>query len=161
MLLSYLKKISLFGIISILFTSHVSSQPLTKHVSSESPCPKGQIAVFRDLQKRSSFITCISEGMLDYIYNDIPKEISTGPFRIISIEANNYLRILRRYFNKNNRIEWFVIGFIIITIMSLPINILWRFRLKISAFLFAIMTALVIIAIPYIYGYIYLSHLLF
>ncbi len=35
--------------------------------------------------------------------------------------------------------------------MSLPINILWRFRLRIPALLFAIMTALVITAIPYMY----------
>ncbi|WP_375689825.1 MULTISPECIES: hypothetical protein [unclassified Bartonella] len=56
------------------------------------------------------------------------------------------------HFNKKIK-EWFVIGFIIITIMSLPINILWRFRLKIPAFLFTIMTALAVIAIPYIYGW--------
>nr|WP_246744235.1 MULTISPECIES: hypothetical protein [Bartonella] len=157
MLIPYLKKIALFGIMSILFTGHVSSQPLTEHVSSGPPCSNGQIAVFRDVQKPSSFITCISERMLDYISKEIPR----GPFRIISIEEKDYLRILRRHFNKNNRIEWFVIGFIIITIMSLPINILWRFRLKISAFLFTIMTALAVIAIPYIYGYICLFEIYF
>ncbi len=157
MLIPYLKKIALFGIISILFTGHVSSQPLTKHVFSENPCSNGQIAVFRDVQKKSSFVTCISKEMLDYISNEIPR----GPFIITAIEEQSYLRILRRHFIKNNRIEWFIIGFIIITIMSLPINLLWRFRLKISAFLFAIMTALVIIAIPYIYGYISLFKIYF
>lgn len=52
-----------------------------------------------------------------------------------------------------NIIDWFIIGFIIVAIMSLPINILWRFRLKIPACLFAIMTALFVFSIPYIFDW--------
>ncbi len=64
---------------------------------------------------------------------------------------NNNTQIEKNRFDRNETIEWFIISFIIITIMSLPINILWRFRLKIPAFLFTIMTVLAVIAIPFIF----------
>ncbi|EJF87778.1 chaperone dnaJ [Bartonella rattimassiliensis 15908] len=51
--------------------------------------------------------------------------------------------------NKAMIVEWFITGFIIITVMSVPINLLWRFKLKISAYLFAIMTASLVILIPW------------
>ncbi|UTO28444.1 hypothetical protein [Bartonella harrusi] len=46
--------------------------------------------------------------------------------------------------------EWFTVAFIvtiIIAIMSIPISLLWRFKFKISACLFAIMTVLSVIAV--------------
>ncbi len=152
MLMPYLKKIVLFGIISILFTGHVSSQPSTKNASSEHLCLDGKIPVFRDIQNRSSFVTCASEEILDYIYSNELNELPRDKFTITAIEEKTYNEFLKHYFNRNKIIEWFVIGFVIVTIMSLPINILWRFRLKIPACLFAIMTALSVIAIPYILG---------
>ncbi|WP_375694690.1 hypothetical protein [Bartonella sp. AC158YNML] len=152
MLLSYLKKIALFGIISILFTSHISSQSLAEDRYLKL-CPDGQIPVLRDVRNPSSFVTCISEEILDYNFNKFKKlrEELGNDIRLASISEKDYYELLKHHSKKKQIIEWFVIGFIIITIMSLPINILWRFRLRIPALLFAIMTALVITAIPYMY----------
>ncbi|QEE12715.1 hypothetical protein D1092_07100 [Bartonella krasnovii] len=50
-------------------------------------------------------------------------------------------------------LQWFIVGFIITTIMSIPINILWRFRFKVPACLLTIMTALAIMAIPFIFSW--------
>ncbi|EJF86931.1 hypothetical protein MCY_00581 [Bartonella rattimassiliensis 15908] len=136
---------------SILFTSYISSQSLAKHVSSEHPCPNGQIAVFRDVQNPSSFIKCIPET--DYDKSLLPEW--ARKYKLVGIGEDSYNEILERRFKKarikSQIIQCFIIGFIIITIMSLPINILWRFRLKIPAFLFTIMTALAVIAIPFIF----------
>ncbi|EJF84362.1 hypothetical protein [Bartonella rattimassiliensis] len=152
MLLSYLKRIALFGMISILFTGHVSSKPLTNDNYSygkyiEALCPDGQIPVLRDVQNPSSFITCVDSkeaGPIIVAKNGVK-------FRVFALNEKHYEEILERRFKKARIIQCFVIGFIIITIMSLPINILWRFRLKIPAFLFTIMTALAVIAIPFIF----------
>ncbi len=145
MLLSYLKKIALFGIISILFTSHISSQSLAEDRYLKL-CPDGQIPVLRDVRNPSSFIACVDS-------KEIPptEGLPRDKFKLIATNEEKYNEILKRRLKKRQTIEWFVIGFIIITIMSLPINILWRFRLKIPAFLFTIMTVLAVIAIPFIF----------
>ncbi|MBX4336381.1 hypothetical protein [Bartonella raoultii] len=63
----------------------------------------------------------------------------------VQIEKNRF---------ENTIIEWFVIGFvmtIIIAIMSILISLLWRFKFKISAYLFGIVTLLSVIAVPFIF----------
>lgn len=152
MLLPYLKEIALFGVISILFTGHVSSKPLMKINSDygkyiESLCPDGQIPVLGDLENTSSFITCVDSKE---IHPD--KKYPKDKFRTVAISEKAYNEIFERRLKKGQTIQWFIMGFIIITIMSLPINILWRFRLKIPAFLFAILTVLSVIAIPFIFN---------
>lgn len=157
MLIPYLKKIVLFGIISVLFTSHVSSKPLTNSNDNyadyiDALCPDGQIPVLRDVQNPSSFITCVDSkeaGPIRYVAKNGVK------FRVAALNEEHYEEILERRFKKtrikSQIIQCFIIGFIIITIMSLPINILWRFRLKIPAFLFAILTVLSVISIPFMF----------
>ncbi|WP_208442371.1 hypothetical protein [Bartonella raoultii] len=156
MLIPYLKKIALFGIISILFTGHVNSKPLTNSNNNYSDyidalCPDGQIPVLRDLQNPSSFVTCVSEKMLED--SDLPKD----KFKRIATSEEHYNELLKHHVKKDRIksriIQCVIIGFIIITIMSLPINILWRFRLKIPAFLFAILTVLSVLAIPFMFGW--------
>ncbi|MCZ2159281.1 hypothetical protein NPX99_08540 [Bartonella sp. 220] len=66
--------------------------------------------------------------------------------------TNNYNETKKSRF-EGRIIEWFVIGLVIIAIMSLPINIFWRFRLHIPAYLFAMVTALAVIVIPFIFGW--------
>ncbi|WP_158305306.1 hypothetical protein [Bartonella tribocorum] len=48
-------------------------------------------------------------------------------------------------------LQWFIVGFIITTLMSVPIRLLWRFEFKIPACLFTIMTTLAIISVPFIF----------
>ncbi|MET3589630.1 hypothetical protein ABID23_000714 [Bartonella silvatica] len=151
MLLPYLKKITLFGIISILFTGHISSHSLAAD-SYLKLCPDGQIPVLRDVRNPSSFVACVDS-------KEIPptEELPRDKFRLIATNEKKYNEILERRFKKDRIksqiIQCFVIGLIIITIMSLPINVLWRFRLKIPAFLFAILTVLSVIAIPFIFDW--------
>ncbi|UNF42998.1 hypothetical protein MNL08_04020 [Bartonella krasnovii] len=158
MLISYLKKIALFGIISILFTGHVNSKPLTNSNDNYADyinalCPDDQIAVLRDINNPSSFIKCIPET--DYDKSLLPEWARKS--KILSIGEDSYNKILERRFKKarikSQIIQCVVIGFIIITIMSLLINILWRFRLKIPAFLFAILTVLSVIFFPFIFDW--------
>ncbi|WP_175869565.1 hypothetical protein [Bartonella gabonensis] len=158
MLIPYLKKIALFGIISILFTSHVNSKSLTNSNDNyadyiDALCPDGQIPVLRDVQNPYSFITCVDSKEA----GPIRGEKNGVKFRVVALNEEHYAEILERRFKKarikSQIIQCVVIGFIIITIMSLPINILWRFKLKIPACLFAIMTALSVIAIPYIFSW--------
>ncbi|SPU26592.1 Uncharacterised protein [Candidatus Bartonella washoeensis] len=157
MLLPYLKKIALFGIISILFTGHVSSQQSKDYDPWKHICVNGKIPVLRDVRDPSSVIKCISEAEANYDKSLLPewarkyKVIGVGP-KVAAISEEDYNEILEHRFDKNKIIEWFVIGLVIIAIMSLPINILWRFRLKIPACLFAMVTALAVIAIPFIFG---------
>ncbi|WP_273789948.1 hypothetical protein [Bartonella sp. ML70XJBT] len=160
MLIPYLKKIALFGIISILFTGHVNSKPLTNSNDNyagyiDALCPDGEIPVLRDINNPNSFVTCVSKKMLDYFYSNKLQELPKDQYSIVAIE--DYYELLKYHVKKDRIksqiIKCVVIGFIIITIMSLPINILWRFRLKIPAFLFAILTVLSVIAIPFMFSW--------
>ncbi|MBX4335590.1 hypothetical protein [Bartonella raoultii] len=151
MLIPYLKKIALFGIISIFFTGHVNSQTSIKNSYGDrlqNMCIDGQIPVLRDVQNPDSFITCVSEEILGD--TGLPKD----KFKLIATSEDNYNKAIKSRFNRDKTIEWFVIGFvmtIIIAIMSILISLLWRFKFKISAYLFGIVTLLSVIAVPFIF----------
>ncbi|WP_144754744.1 hypothetical protein [Bartonella saheliensis] len=88
-------------------------------------CPSREFPVYRGF----SIIECVSEKELEQ------DRLKRNEINIIGLS-----------------LQWFIVGFIITTIMSIPINILWRFRFKIPACLLTIMTALAIMAIPFIIG---------
>ncbi|WP_208439727.1 hypothetical protein [Bartonella grahamii] len=133
------------AISTLLFANHANGE---KQVE----CANGEIPVYQN----SSFIKCVSKQDAQ---KDTPDWLRR--YKLLSIHEQNNRQdsqqVLldnqpeKKRFGKDKIIEWFIIGFIIITIMSLPINILWRFRLKIPAFLFAIMTTLAVIAIPFVF----------
>ncbi|MCZ2159222.1 hypothetical protein NPX99_08230 [Bartonella sp. 220] len=121
----------------------------TKHASLEHICANGEIPVLRDVRDPSSVIKCIPET--DYDKSLLPEWAKE--YKVLGISEEDYNERLKHRFNKDKIIEWLVIGLVIIAIMSLPINILWRFRFKIPAYLFAMVTALAVIAIPFIFGW--------
>ncbi|EJF77528.1 hypothetical protein MCQ_01498, partial [Candidatus Bartonella washoeensis Sb944nv] len=123
-------------------------------------CANNEIPIYRG----SSIIKCISKE--DTARRDVPdfgpniRVIRRIPKSEYEGLINNHLSNQEFYSENENYINtysnlkrdqiivWFVAGFIVITLMSLPISLLWRFQLKTSACLFAIMTALFVIAIP-------------
>ncbi|CDO49547.1 hypothetical protein BM1374166_01903 [Bartonella tribocorum] len=52
----------------------------------------------------------------------------------------NYNQLGKETFFKKRIIEWIIVILVIITVMSIPISLLWRFKFKVSAYLLAITT---------------------
>ncbi|WP_273755837.1 hypothetical protein [Bartonella sp. MM73XJBT.G] len=157
----------------ILFAIAISAILFTHHAKSN--CPKDGFFV-----GGTSPINCISK---EYIRQKIEKKrleieqeeewsklekfsVTSCPskefpvyrgFSIIACVLREELEQDRLNRNEINIIglslQWFIVGFIITTIMSIPINILWRFRFKVPAYLLTIMTALAIMAIPFIFSW--------
>ncbi|EJF95590.1 hypothetical protein [Bartonella elizabethae] len=139
------------AITSLLFSNHANSEQSTNYTpySSIVQCENGEIPVYHG----SSIIKCVSKEDSE---KNVPDWLKKYKLLSIHKEENKYRFQQSHEYEKliNNHIkEWFVIGFIIITMMSLPISLLWRFRFKISACLFGTATLLSIIAIPYIFGW--------
>ncbi|EJF88129.1 hypothetical protein ME1_00795 [Bartonella vinsonii subsp. arupensis OK-94-513] len=134
----------------ILLVIAISTLLLANHANGEKQieCANGEIPVLRDVRDPSSVIKCIPKT--DYDKSLLPEW--AREYKVLGISEEDYNERLKHRFNKDQIIEWFVIGLVIIAIMSLPINILWRFRFKIPAYLFAMVTALAVIAIPFIFG---------
>ncbi|WP_375706875.1 hypothetical protein [Bartonella sp. AA126HLJHH] len=93
---------------------------------SVSACLGGKFPVYYGV----SIIDCVSE-----------EELKQN--RLNQNRFNNEINIMNLF------LQWFIVAFVITTIMSVPISLLWRFRFKVPACLFTIMTTLAIIAVPF------------